>query len=62
MIKNNNNIETKEIFKQYVYIRPKEKILILLKINNLKKIENQLKIILETENGNIESDVNAFNK
>ncbi len=58
----NNNIETKEIFKQYVYIRPKEKTLIHLKINNIKNIENQLKIILETENGNIESDVNAFNK
>jgi P pilus assembly chaperone PapD len=58
----NNNIEKKEIFKQYVYIRPKEKTLIYLKINNIKKIENQLKIILETENGNIESDANAFNE
>lgn len=58
----NKDIEVKEIFKRYVYFRPKEKNLIHLKINNLKNIENQLKIILETENGNIESDVNAFNK
>ncbi len=58
----NKDIEIKEIFKQYVYFRPKEKHLINLKINNLKNIENQLKIIVETENGNIEFDVNAFNK
>ncbi len=58
----NKDIEAKEIFKRYVYFRPKEKNLINLKINNLKNIENQLKIILETENGNIESDVNALNK
>ncbi len=57
----NKDIEIKEIFKRHVYFRPKEKNLINLKINNLKNIENQLKIILETENGNIESDVNAFN-
>ena len=58
----NKDIEIKEIFKQYVYFRPKEKHLINLKINNLKNIENKLKIIVETENGNIEFDVNAFNK
>ena len=58
----NKDIEVKEIFKRHVYFRPKEKNLIHLKINNLKNIENQLKIILETENGNIESDVNAFNR
>ena len=58
----NKDIEVKEIFKQYVYFRPKEKHLINLKINNLKNIENKLKIIVETENGNIEFDVNAFNK
>jgi len=58
----NKDIEVKEIFNRYVYFRPKEKNLINLKINNLKNIENQLKIIVETENGNIEFDVNAFNK
>jgi fimbrial chaperone protein len=58
----NNDIEIKEIFKQPIYLRPKEKNLTNLKINNLKNIENKLKIILETDNGNIESDANVFKK
>ena len=56
----NNDIEINKIFNQYIYMRPKEKNLLFFKINNLGKIENKLKIILETENGNIEADADLF--
>jgi fimbrial chaperone protein len=49
-----------EVLKKYIYLRPKEKYLINLPINNLLNKKGVIKIILETENGNIESDADFF--
>ena len=49
-----------EIFKKYIYLRPKEKYLVNLPMNNLLNKKGALKIILETENGNIEADADLF--
>lgn len=49
-----------EVLKKYIYLRPKEKYLINLPINNLLNKKGAIKIILETENGNIEADADFF--
>ena len=49
-----------EVLKKYIYLRPKEKYLINLPINNLLNKKGVIKIILETENGNIEADADFF--
>jgi fimbrial chaperone protein len=49
-----------EIFKKYIYLRPKEKYLVNLSMNNLLNKKGAIKIILETENGNIEADADLF--
>ena len=49
-----------EILKKYIYLRPKEKYLVNLPINNLLNKKGAIKIILETENGNIEADADLF--
>jgi fimbrial chaperone protein len=49
-----------EILKKYIYLRPKEKYLVNLPMNNLLNNKSVIKIILETENGNIEADADFF--
>lgn len=49
-----------EIFKKYIYLRPKEKYLVNLPMNNLLNKKGAIKIILEAENGNIEADADLF--
>ncbi len=49
-----------EVLKKYIYLRPKEKYLINLPMNNLLNKKGVIKIILETENGNIEADADFF--
>jgi fimbrial chaperone protein len=58
----NKKTEFKEIFEKYIYMRPKEKNNFNIKIKNSNNEYNQLKIQLETENGNIESDAISIQK
>jgi fimbrial chaperone protein len=49
-----------EILKKYIYLRPKERYLVNFPINNSLNKKDEIKIILETENGNIETNVDFF--